>query len=101
MIKPTDPFPEQAQDFDRDLIQAFYDVVHLVLDGDADAVNPFEQWEEPTQGRSWSRLVNLVRYGLVLLRSLLAHPTLRHRINQQRQGHHHQQPLKPTGFFHK
>jgi len=48
LIKPTDPFPEQAKDFDLDLIQAFYDVVNLVLDGDADAVNPFEQLEEPT-----------------------------------------------------
>jgi hypothetical protein len=26
---------------------------------------------------------------------------LRHRIDQQRQGHHHQEPLNAAGFFHK
>ena len=68
LIKPTDLFPKQAKDFDLHLVEAFNQVVDLALHGHADAMNPFEQLEDPTQGRPLRRLVDLVRYRLVLTR---------------------------------
>ena len=42
LIKPTDLFPKQTQDFDLHLIQPFNQVVPLALDGHTDTMNPFE-----------------------------------------------------------
>lgn len=83
LIKSTDFFPKQAKDFDVYLVEAFNQVVDLTLYGHANAMNPFEQLEDPTQGRPLCRLVDLVWYRLVLTRSLLAQSTLRHGIDQQ------------------
>src|SRR4051812_47246172 len=60
LIKPTDLFPKQTQDFDLHLLQPFNQVVPLALDGHTDTMNPFEQLEDPTQGRPRRRLVDLV-----------------------------------------
>src|SRR5438105_15109944 len=67
LIKPTDLFPEQTHDFDLHLIQPFNQVVPLALDGHTDTMNPFEQLEDPTQGRPRRRLVDLVRHRLALM----------------------------------
>jgi hypothetical protein len=56
--------------------------MNLALHSHADAMNAFEQLEDPTQSRPLRRLVDLVRYRLVLQGSLLAQSALRHRINQ-------------------
>ena len=101
LIKSTDFFPKQAKDFDVYLVEAFNQVVDLTLHRHANAMNPFEQLEDPTQGRPLRRLVDLVWYRLVLTRSWLAQSTLRHGIDQQGSCHHHQQPLNTARFFQK
>jgi hypothetical protein len=83
LIKPTDLFPKQAKDFDLHLAEPFNQVVHMALHGYADAVNPFEQLENPTQGWPLRRLVELVRHGLGLVRQVLAQSALRHGLDQQ------------------
>ena len=65
------------------LVEAFNQVVDLTLHSHANAMNPFEQLADPTQGRPLRRLVDLVWYRLVLTRSWLAQSTLRHGIDQQ------------------
>ena len=45
--------------------------------------------------------MNVVRYRLVVLCQLLAQSALRHRGDQQRAGHYHQQPLNTAGLFDK
>jgi hypothetical protein len=72
LIKLTDPFTKQAKDFDLHLIEAFNQVVDLILYRHADAVNAVQELEDPTQRWPLRRLVDLVRYGLVLPGSLLA-----------------------------
>ena len=62
----ADLLSKQTKDFDLHLIEAFNEVMHLALHGYADAMNAFEQLEDPTQSRSLRRLVDLVRYRLVL-----------------------------------
>jgi len=101
LIKTTDPFSKQAQDFDLHVVQAFDEGVNLALDGDPDTVHPFQQLEKPTEGRTGGRLVDWVRHGVVLSGSVLAHATLRHRIDAQGSRHHREQPLHPRGVFHK
>ena len=90
MIKPTDLFPKQAKDFDLHLVQSFNQVVHLVLHGHADAVDPFEELEDPTQGWPRSRLVDLIRYRFIAIGSLLTQSALRQRIHEQSQRHYQQ-----------
>jgi hypothetical protein len=46
--------------------------VNFILHRDADAVHPFQELEHPPQRRSLRRLIDLVRYGLMLRGSLLA-----------------------------
>ena len=76
VIKPTDLFPKEAQDFALHLVEPFNQVVDLALHGHADAMDPFEQLEDPTQGRPHRRLVDLVRYGLILVCQGMAQSTL-------------------------
>ena len=83
------------------LTTPFNKVVDLAWHGQADAMNPLQQLEDPPQGRPRRRLVDLVRHRFPLARQLVAQAALRHGIDQQRSGHHHQEPLNPTGFFHK
>ena len=101
MIKSTDPFPQQAEDFDPYLMQAFDQVENLPLHRHTDAVNPFEKLEDPAQGRPLGRLVHLVQHRLVVSHEGLAQSTLRDRIDQEGERHHRQQPLNPGGFLHK
>ena len=44
---------------------------------------------------------DLIGEGFPLLFQLLAHPSLGDRIDQQGQGHYHQQALDARGLFHK
>ena len=72
MIKTADSFPKQAQDFDLALIQAFDEVIDLTLHRHTDPVNPFEQLKNPSSGGPPGRLVDLIRYGLVVACQVLA-----------------------------
>jgi hypothetical protein len=65
------------------LVEPFNQVMDLALYGHADAMNAFEQLEDPPQSRPLRRLVDWVRYRLVLQGSWLAPSALRHRIHQQ------------------
>ena len=89
LIQPTDLFPKQAQDFHVHLVQPFNEVVDLAWHGQADAMNPLQQVEDPPQGRPRRRLVDLVRHRFPLARQLVAQAALRHGIDQSRSGHHH------------
>ena len=53
-------------------------------------MNPFEELEDPTQGGPLSRLVDLIRYRVVLTHQLLAQAALCHRLHEQGARHHHQ-----------
>jgi len=66
LIKTADSFAKQAKDFDPDVIEAFDEIVHVTLYRHTDAMDPFKQLKNPTQGRLPSRLVDLVWYGLVV-----------------------------------
>ena len=62
----------------------------LPLHHHSDAVNAFQKLEDPTQGWPRSRLVDVIRYGFIVVGSLLTQSVLRQRIHQQSQCHHHQ-----------
>ena len=62
-------------------------------------MHAFQQLEDPTSGRRRGGVVDLGRHGLTVLGSLLSKAALRHGVDQQRQRHHHEQPVKPVGFF--
>ena len=67
-------------------------------DGKGHAIDALQEWEKPAEGRPGCRLPNLVGEGVVLTRQLVSHPTLGHSRDQQRQGHHHQEPLETGGL---
>jgi hypothetical protein len=75
--------------------------MHVPLYRYPDTVNAFQELEDPPQGRRWGRLVNVVRHGLMMRGSLLAQSALRHGVDQQREGHHHQQSFTQAGLFDK
>src|SRR6516165_4584093 len=60
LIKPTNCFPKQAKDFNLHVVKTFNEVVDLALHRHADAVNPFQELEHPTQGWPLGWLVDLV-----------------------------------------
>jgi hypothetical protein len=82
-------------------MQTRYQVPHLAVSHQTDTLNPFQYLKHPPQGRVIGRLVDLMQNRLVLTGSCPAQTTLGHRIDQQRQGHHHQQLLDAAGFVHK
>src|SRR5215831_12647246 len=84
LIKPTNCFPKQAKDFNLHVVKTFNEVVDLALHRHADAVNPFQELEHPTQGWPLGWLVDLVGEHLLLTRQLLAQSALHHRIDEQR-----------------
>ena len=101
MIKPANCFPTQAKDFNLHVVETYNEVLELAWHRHADAVNPFQELEHPTQGGPLGWVVDLVGERLVLTRQLLAPSALRHRIDQQRSRHHHQQPLYSARLLHK
>jgi hypothetical protein len=101
LVKTADSCSEQAQDFDLHVVEAFDELMHLALHRHPDAGNAFQQLAHPPQGGCHGRLVDVVRHRLVLACSLLTHAALCHRVNQQGEGHHHQQPVDPAGLFDK
>jgi hypothetical protein len=64
-------------------------------------VNAVQELEDPPQGWRRGRLVDVVRHRLMMLGSWLAQSALRHGVDQQREGHHHQQSFHPAGLFDK
>jgi hypothetical protein len=83
LIKLTDFFPKQAEDFNLHLVEPFNQVMGLVLHSHADPMNPFEELEDPTQGWPRRLLVDLIGYGVVLTHQLPAQSALGHRIHQE------------------
>src|SRR5262245_59039324 len=73
--------------------------MHLALPPHSDAVNACQQLADPPQGGPLSWLVDLMRSRCLVSGQWLAQAALRQRIPQQCQGHHHQSPWNPTGFF--
>ena len=69
------------------------------MDRHLDMVNAVQELEAPPQGRRRGRLVKPVRHGLMVCGSWLAQAAWRHRVDQQREGHHQQQAVNPTGLF--
>jgi hypothetical protein len=90
LIKATDPFSKQTKDLDRHVVQAFNDIVNLTLSEHTNAMNPFQELNDPPQGWPLRGLVDLVWHGCVIPGSLLAQSTLRHRIHHEGSRHHHQ-----------
>jgi hypothetical protein len=74
--------------------------MHVTLYCHPDTVHAVQALEDPPPGRRPGRLVDLVRHGLMVLGSWLATSALRHGVDQQREGHHHQQSGNPAGLFH-
>jgi hypothetical protein len=66
LVQTTDALAKQAQHFDLHLGQTVSDVVNLTFHLHLDAVNPFSELKEPTQGRPLSRLVDLIGERVVL-----------------------------------
>ena len=99
LIQTTDACAKQAKHFDLQVVEAFNDVVNLTLYLHPDAVNPFEELEEPTQGRPLGRLVDLIGERFMVAGSLLTHPTLRHRIGQRARVLTINSPCMREGFF--
>ena len=93
--------PEEPEDLLSHVGESFDDHPHLALDNYGDHVNAFQQLEDPAQGWGGGGLSDLVGQGFLLLGQLLPQASLGDRIDQQGQGHHHQQALDPGGLFHK
>jgi hypothetical protein len=55
--------------------------MYLPLPHHADAVNAFQKLEDPAQGWPLSRLVDLIRYGVMAVGSLLTQAALRQGIH--------------------
>src|SRR2546430_2169518 len=51
LIKTADLFSKQAEDVDLHIVETFNEIMHLPLYRHSDAVNAFQQLENPTQGR--------------------------------------------------
>ena len=75
--------------------------MHMTLYRHPDTVNAFQELEDPPQGRRGGRLVDVGRHALMMLGSWLAKSALRHRVDPQREGHHHQESFNPAGLFDK
>jgi hypothetical protein len=73
--------------------------MHVTLSRHPDTVNAVQALEDPPPGRRPGRVVDLVRHSLMLLGSWLATSALRHGVDQQREGQHHQQSDNPAGLF--
>ena len=101
LIQLTDLFPKPAQDFGLYRAQPFNAVMDLAFPGAADAMNPFEPVEHPPQGRTLSRLIELVWDGRVLACQGLTQATLRHSIHEQGAGHRQPSSLHAAGLFDK
>ena len=86
----ADLLAKEVKDFDFCLIQTRYQVPDLTVDRHTDALDPVQHLKHPPQSRTARRLVDLIRDRFVLTGSFSAQTALCHRIDQQRQGHHHQ-----------
>ena len=73
----------------------------MPLHGTGHAIDALQELEDPAEGRSGRRLPDLGGEGVVLPCQLVSHPALGHSIDQQRQGHYHQETLDPGGLFDK
>lgn len=50
LLKTTDPFSKQAKEGGLHLMEAFDQVVHVILSRHTDAVHAVQELEDPTQG---------------------------------------------------
>ena len=91
LIKSTDLLPKHAQAFALHRVEPCKQVTDRALHGHAHPLSPFEPLANPTSGGSCWWLVALVRQRLVGVGQRVVSSTWRHRIDQARASHHHQQ----------
>jgi hypothetical protein len=101
VVKVADRVPKPTENVDLHLGEAFDAFMHVSLYRHPDAVNAFQELEASPQGRRRGRLGELVRHGLLVRGSWLAKSALRHGVDQQREGHHHQQSFNAAMLFDK
>lgn len=99
MIKTANVFSKHAEDVALHVVEAFDEIVNLILYRHSHTVHACQPWENPSEGRGRWGWVDVVRYRLVVACSWLAQSALRHRVDQQGEGHHHPQPFNPAGLF--
>jgi hypothetical protein len=71
----------------------------VTLDGHPNAVQAFQELEDPASGWRCGRVVAVVRPGFLVRGHWLAPSALCHRIDQEGERHHHQEPLETVGRF--
>ena len=60
---------------------------------------PSKSWKTQRRVGRDARLPDLVGEGVVVMGQLVSHPALGNGVDQQRQGHHHQETLEPRRLF--
>jgi hypothetical protein len=86
----ADLLAKEVKEFDFYLMQTRDQVPDLTVDRHTDALDPVQYVKHPPQSRTARRWVDVMRDRVVLTGSCAAQTALRHGIDQQRQGHHHQ-----------
>ena len=71
----------------------------MPLHGKGHAIDALQELEDPAEGRSRPWLPDLVGEGVMLMCQLVSHAALGDGVDQQRQGHHHQETLEPRRLF--
>jgi hypothetical protein len=66
LIKTADLIAKHTEDFDLHVIEAFHEIMPLILHRHADSVNAFQQLEDPPSGWRWCGLIDWVRPGLMV-----------------------------------
>jgi hypothetical protein len=93
--------PKELENLSSQGGKTLNDYVDVPLHGKGHAIDALQALEDPAEGRSRRRLPDLVGEGLVLRCQLVSHPALGHCIDQQRQGHDHEETLDARRLFDK
>src|SRR5712691_12719302 len=91
--------PKELENLSSQGGKTLNDYCDVPLHGKGHAIDALQELEDPAEGRSGRRLPDLVGKSVVLPCHLVSHPALGHGIDQQRQGHYHQETLDPGGLF--
>jgi hypothetical protein len=78
LIQAADLFSQQTEDRDLHVVEAFDEIVHLLLPPHPHAVNAVQEREDPSSGWRRGGWVDWVRYRLVVLCELLTQAALCH-----------------------
>jgi hypothetical protein len=99
LIKTADLMVKHTEDVNLHVMEAFTEIMPLTWHGHADPVKAFQPLEDPPYGWRRCGLIDWVGHGLMGLGSWRSKSAWRHGVDQSRQGHHHEQPVNPDGFF--